>query len=134
MKNKEVKRYYKSGQLERHHLVDRNDDDCGECRIYHGNGKLWWHKFSLSGCHYGEVKWFSKDGTLCDHYLVDSEGNELATVIENDKPSTHSEEELIQIAKDNNLPLLSELPKTEAELTHWNLKYPDFPCLPNESE
>ena len=130
MKYKEVKWHYDSGDLKYHYFLAENGDKHGECRTYYENGKLRSHEFSLSGYRYGEVKWFNKDGTLEHHYLVDGNSIRLAYVVSMAEPSTHSEEQLIQIAKEHGLPLLSELPKTEAELTHWNLKYPDIPCIP----
>ena len=133
MKYKEVKKHYDSGQLKRHYFIDESGRTHGEYRRYHENGQLHWHYFNHINYDYGEAKLFNKDGTLYHHYLKDGKGNEIATVIDKGKPSTHSDEELIQIAKDNNLPLLSELPKTEAELTHWNLKHPTTPYLPIES-
>ena len=133
MKYKEVNEHYESGKLKCQYYEGENGDECGESRGYHANGQLWWLTIKLNDIDYGEVKIFTEDGTLYHHYLMDDEENELATVIEFGKPDTYSEEQLIEIAKEHNLPLLSELPKTEAELTHWNLKYPDFPCLPIES-
>ena len=129
MKYKEVKTHYKSGKLEYHYIVDESDYRHGEYRDYHENGQLSSHKFSLSGYRYGEVKAFTDDGTLSYHYLRDGKGNKLATVIEYCKPSTHSGAQLIEIAKEHNLPLLSDIPKTEAERTHWNLKWPDLPYI-----
>ena len=134
MKYKEVKKYYKSGQLQRHYFIDESASICGEHRVYHDNGQLWWHYFRTRWQIYGEIKRFNADGTLRYHYLKDSKGNELATVIDHYTPDTQSEEQLIEIAKEHNLPLLSELPKTEAEVTLWNLKWPDCPCLPIESK
>ena len=133
MKYKEVKEYYESGKLRCHFLEDENGRRTGEYRDYHDNGQLWWNYFFRNKCVYGEIKIFNDNGTLYDHQLKDGKGNEIATVIEFNKPSTHTEEQLIQIAKEHNLPLISELPKTEAERTLWNLKYPDMPCLPNAS-
>ena len=134
MKYKEVKEYYDSGQLERHYFIDETGDMHGEYREYHDNWQLSWHHFGHIGNDYGEVKEFTHEGTLQYHYLKDGKGNELANVIDCDKPVTHSEEQLIKIAKEHNLPLLSELPKTEAELTLWKLKWPDLPLLPIESK
>ena len=130
MKCKEVKEYYKSGELKRHCFVDDNGKKHGEYRDYYENGHLRWHYFTRNGRECGEVKWLNGKGTLNGHYLIDGKGNILATVIRYGKPSTHSEEQLIEIAKEHNLPLLSELPKTEEEVTLWNLKYPDLPLLP----
>ena len=134
MKYKEVKQYYASGQLEHLFSVDENGYRCGEFRRYHENGQLNWHNLGDANYDYGESKVFNNDGTIRHHYLKDGNGNELATVIENVKPSTHTEEQLIEIAKEHNLPLLSELPKTEEGFTLWNLKWPDMPCLPIESK
>ena len=134
MKYKEVKEYYNSGQLEYHYYEDENGHKCGECRYYHEDGKLQRHYMIRVRFYYGEVKTLNTNGTLRHLYLKDGDGIELATVIEYDKPSTHTEEQLIQIAKEHNLPLLSELPKTEAERTLWNLKHPDLPLLSIESE
>ena len=134
MKCKEEKHYYESGQLYRHYFVDENHNEYGEFRSYYKSGKLRWHYLNRSDAIFGEAKMFNEDGTLWNHYLVDGKGKgkvkEIANVIEFGKPDTHSEEELIQIAKDNNLPLLSELPKAEVERTLWYLKHPDMPCLP----
>ena len=134
MKYKEVKNHFKSGKLKDHYFVDENGNACGELRRYYENGQLNWHNLGDAYVVYGEAKAFNSDGSLRHHYLEDSESNELASVIEHHKTSTHTEEQLIQIAKEHNLPLLSELPKTEAEVTHWNLKWPDCPCLPIESK
>ena len=134
MKYKEVKYHYKSGKLERHYSIDESGRTHGEYRRYHENGQLWWHNFSHKDHDYGEVKIFDPSGTLWHHYLVGSEDNELANAIENCKPATHTEEQLIEIAKEHNLPLFSEMPKTEAEVTLWNLKHPDCPLLPIESK
>ena len=134
MQHQEVKKHYKSGQLRCHYLLVENGDRHGEYREYHENGKLSWHAFSHTGWHYGEVKMFNSDGILRNHYLIDGKGNELAVVIYYDESTTHSEGQLIEIAKEHNLPLLSEIPKAEAERTLWNLKHPDCPCLSNESE
>ena len=133
MKYKEVKRHSNVGQHVSHYSIDENGYACGEHRSYHHNGQLRWHHFSLSGYRYGEVKTFNSDGTPDHHNLKDGKGNELATVIRYGKPATHTEEQLIKIAKEHNLPLLSELPKTEAERTLWNLKHPAMSCLPNIS-
>ena len=130
MKYKEVKEHYKSGKLERHYSVDENGNKRGESRGYHANGQLWWRTIRLNYSDYGEAKIFVEDGTLYHHYLMDGNGKEIATVIQYGEESTHSEEELIEMAKEHGVPLLSELPKTEAEVTLWNLKYPDYPCLP----
>ena len=134
MKCKEEKHYYETGQLFRHYFVDESGSKHGEYRNYYRNGQLRWHRISLNSLSYGEVKEFTYEGGLQYHYLMDGEENELATVIEHGRPATHTESQLIEIAKEHNLPLLSELPKTEAEVTLWNLKWPDFPCLPIESE
>ena len=133
MKNKEVKRYYKSGQLERHCTCD-DEYDHGEYRWYHENGQLERHYLRRSRVIFGEVKMFNTGGTLIHHCLKDGNSNVIADVIYCGNPSTHSEGQLIQIAKEHNLPLLSELPKTEEEVTLWNLKWPDCPCLPIASE
>ena len=130
MKYKEVKRYYKSGQIMRHYFVDESGHGFGEYRRYHGNGQLCWHYFRCEGRYYGEVKAFNTGGTPHRHCLEDGKGNELATVVACGKPATNTEEQLIEIAKEHGLPLLSELPKSEAELTHWILKHPDIPLLP----
>ena len=136
MKYKEVKRHYDSGGISRHYFVDENGNIHGEVRTYHENGQLEWHYLRRSRVIFifGEVKMFNTGGTLIHHCLKDVNSDVIADVIYCGNPSTHSEGQLIQIAKEHNLPLLSELPKTEAELTHWNLKYPDCPCLPIESE
>ena len=134
MKYKEVKRHYESGQIDCHYFADENDDECGECRGYHRNGQSWWHFFKRGGLLYGEVKWFSRDGVVLHHYLMGGEYNDLAIVIDDGRESTHTEEELIEIAKERGVPLLSELPKTEEEVTLWNLKYPGMPCLPISTE
>ena len=134
MKYKEVKRHCKSGQLEYHYFVDENGNKGGEYQSFCDHGQLNWHHFTHRGYDYGEVKTFNDDGTIFHHYLMDGKGNELADVIAHCKPSTHTEEQLIKIAKRHNLPPLSELPKTEAELTLWNLKWPDCPCLPIKSK
>ena len=133
MKYKEVKQHFLSGDLMYHYSVDENDREFGEYRDYHENGQLYWHNFMLNDCDCGEVKGFNDDGTLRHYYLVDGKGKEIATVVACGFKSTHSEEELIQIAKEHSLPLLTDIPKTEAELTHWNLKHPDLPCLSNAS-
>ena len=130
MKYKEVKRYYESGDLEYHYFLDENHNEYGEFRVYYKSGQIAWHHFVINDRIYGEEKWFDYDGTVIHHYLKDGNCNEIATVISFGKPATHTEEELIEIAKEHGLPLLSELPKTEAELTHWNLKYPNIPLLP----
>ena len=130
MKYKEFKEHYKSGHLFSHYFLDESGSRCGEYRRYYKNGQLWWHSFSSKDRDCGDKKSFRSDGTLQHHYLKDGKGNEISTV----NPSIHTEEQLIEIAKEHNLPLLSELPKTEAELTHWNLKWPDCPCLPIESK
>ena len=133
MKCKEVKEYYKSGELKRHCFVDENGKKHGEYRDYYENGHLRWHYFTRNDYLYCEVKWLTDKGTLQSHCLMGSRGNKIARVIDKWIPATHSEEELIEIAKEHNLPLLSELPKAEAELTHWNLKHPTIPCLPISS-
>ena len=134
MKCKKVKEYYSSGKLHRHYFVDENGKKCGEHRNYHNNGQLDCHRFVFNRFTYGEMQVFNRDGTIHLHSLKDGKLNKLATVVACGKRSTHSEEQLIEIAKEHNLPLLSELPKTEEEVTHWNLKNPDFPCLPIESK
>ena len=134
MKYKEVKEYHGSGQLKWQYYEDENGNRCGEFRTYSESGDLEWHCFKRDDVLYSEVKAFYDDGSLWFHHLEDGEGNELATVIEFGNPSTHSEEELIGIAKEHNLPLLSDLPKAEVEVTLWNLKHPDMPCLPIETK
>ena len=134
MKYKEVKYHYDSGDLEYHYFVDENGKKQGEYRDYYMDGELFYHNFTRNGYDYGEIKEFNIDGTLEYHYLVDGNSIRLAYVVSMSEPSTHSEEQLIQIAKERGLPLLLEIPKTEAELTHWNLKHPDTPCLPIESK
>ena len=133
MKYEEV-RSVLGGRVSMQYMVSSNEEFAGEHRSFYLNGKLHWHYFERDGWDYGEKKSFTSDGVVYHHYLKDGKGNELATVTNHGEPSTHSEEQLIEIAKEHNLPLLSELPKTEVELTHWNIKYPDFPCLPIESE
>ena len=134
MKYKEEKVHYGSGQIKRHYFLDESGKTCGENWSYHESGQLKWHYINRNDKDYGEVKAFNSDGTLRHHCLKDGKGNKLATVIKYDMPSTHSEEQLIEIAKEHNLPLLSDLPKTEAERTHWNLKWPDLPLLPIPSK
>ena len=134
MKYEEIKEHHESGQLSFHYFEDENGDECGEYRSYYEDGKLHWHNFYRRDREYGGIMMFDDDGTLCHYYLMDGKGKEIATVVASGKRSTHSEEQLIEIAKEHGLPLLSDLPKTDAELTHWNLKYPDLPCLPIESE
>ena len=129
MKYKEVKRHYDSGGISRHYFVDENGNIHGEVRMYHENGRCSMQAIGRDDRIYGETKSFTTKGTLCDHRLKDGEGNDLATVI-GFVYSRHTEEQLIEIAKEHNLPLLSEIPKTEAEVTLWNLKYPDLPLLP----
>ena len=129
MKYKEVKEYYESGKLMWHTFEGECSKRQGENRDYHENGQLWWHNFTINGLYHGEAKSFDGDGTLYHHFLKEG-SNILAAVNRYGKPATHTEEQLIQIAKEHNLPLLSELPKAEAEVTHWNLKNPDLPCLP----
>ena len=130
MKCKEVKVHYMSGQIKHHHFVDEDGYRFGEYRQYFENGQLRYHYFKRKHLSCGEVKVLSITGTLLNHYLMDGEGNEIAVVIHRGRSYTHTEEELIQIAKEHNLPLISDLPKTEAELTLWNLKWPDLPFLP----
>ena len=132
MKYERVKEHNKYGKLYRHYFMDETGNKRGEHRYYQKNGQLGWHSFSRSGYRYGEVKAFDDTGTVYHHYLMDGKCDEIATVIESGKVSTHTEEQLIEIAKEHNLPLLSELPKTEEEVTLWNLKWPDMPCLPIE--
>ena len=129
----EVKTHFRGGKLRKHYWLNDSSIGFGEYRDYYANGQLWEHTFLSSGHRHGEVKIFNYDGTLFHHYLVDGDNKDLATVIFYGDPSTHTEEELIEIAKEHNLPLLSDIPKTEAELTHWNLKHPDMPFLPIES-
>ena len=124
MEYKEVKMHYESGQLYGHYFEDESGNRSGEYRSYHWNGKIWRNCLYLRGCTYGDIKQFNSDGTIEAHCMMDGKGNMLAFV---------TEEQLIQIAKEHGLPLLSELPKTEEEVTHWNLKWPDLPCLPIES-
>ena len=134
MEYKEIKDHYMSGQLHRHRLLDESGCKYGEYRRYHENGQLFWHYFSSRNSSYGEVKVFNDEGALRYHFLKCSKGNVLASTTNDGKPDKHSEEQLIQIAKEHNLPLLSEMPNTEAERTLWNLKWPDLPLLPIESE
>ena len=129
MKYEEVKEYYENGQLNYHFLLDENGLTYGEFRKYYHNGQLCWHRFHRNHSPYGEMKEFNSDGTICYHYLIDVEYDKLASVTYDGEPDCHTEEELIQIAKEHGLPLLSELPKTEEEVTLWNLKYPDLPLL-----
>ena len=127
MKYKEVKEHYESGQLYCHYSVDESGSKHGEYRSYHWNEKVWRNCLYLNGSTYGEMKRINSDGDIDIHRLLDGKGNVLATVVNQGEPVTHSEEQLIEIAKEHNLPLLSEIPKTEAEVTLWNLKYPDLP-------
>ena len=133
MKFQESKKHYESGQVECHYFLDENGYRCGECREYHENGQLHWHLSIRSGVIFGEAKMYNSRGHLRHHYLMDGNGKEIAKVIFCGKSSTHSEEELIEIAKEHNLPLLSELPKTEDERTHWNLKWPELPYIEAEA-
>ena len=113
-----------------HFFVDENGRRTGEHRTHYNHiGKLFCKCFTRNGHDYGEVKTFNDVGTLRHHYLKDGKGNEIATVIRYGKPAINTEGQLIEIAKEHGLPLLSELPKTEAEVTLWNLKHPDCPCL-----
>ena len=134
MKYKEVKKHYESGELSCHFFEDENGNAYGEYRRYHENGNLMSHSIRCNDRIYGDMKLFTDDGTLRHHCLMDGNGNELASVIEFQKPDTHSEEQLNEIAKEHDLPLVSELPKTESEVTLWHIKNPDCPCLPIESE
>ena len=129
MKYQEIKTFYDTGQLLRHYSVGESGNKCGEFRGYYESGQLAQHSCRRAAHAKGEIKRFNRHGEVTSHYLMDGWGNRLATV-----NFTHSEEELIETAKEHNLPLLSELPKTEEEVTHWNLKWPDCPCLPIESE
>ena len=133
MKYQEVKEYYSSGRRMRQYFLDENGNRRGEHRYYHKNGKLSCHYFQYHDYDYGEVKQINDDGTIRHHYLTDGKDNELADVINCGNPATHTEEQLIEIAKEHNLPLLSDIPKTEAERTHWNLKWPDLPYLEVET-
>ena len=134
MKCEEVKEYYECGQLSFHYLEDENGNECGEYREYHENGQLLSHCFLQTNWRYGEVKVYDNGGELDYHYLEDGEGDELAVVVNSGHPGSHSAAELIEIAKEHNLPLLEDIPKTEAEVTLWNLKYPECPCLPISTE
>ena len=134
MNYEEVKRHYSDGNIMYHRFICENYREFGEYMEYYRSGQIAWHHFTINSRIYGEVKMFNDDGTLHQHHLRDDKSNTLATVVNQGQPAIHSEEQLIEIAKEHNLPLLSELPKSEAELTHWNLKYPDCPCLPIESE
>ena len=133
MKYQEVKKKYKYSDLECHYFMDENGNTCGEYRDYHENGQLHWHFFMHSGIDCGELMLFNYNGTLHQHHLRDGKGNVLATVVNQGQPSTHTVEQLIEIAKEHNLPLLSELPKTEDERTHWNLKWPELPYIEAEA-
>ena len=132
MKYEEIKRYMHR-RLRFHYLVNEKRSKIGEYRDYDLSGQLRMHVFFRKDATFGETKVFDHCGELKRHYLIGSRVCHRVAVIENGKPATHSEEQLIEIAKEHNLPLLSELPKTEAEVTLWNLKYPDIPCLPIES-
>ena len=132
MKFKEFKKHHESGYLECHYYEDENGFKCGEQRLYRSDGSLWVHSLARDGISFGEQMSFGNDGEILERYLHFN-CKTMAKVISCGNPATHSEEELIEIAKEHNLPLLSELPKTDAELTHWNLKYPHLPCLPIES-
>ena len=134
MKYEEVKKHFKHNDLKWHGFIDEAGDHGGEYRVYYQNGQLRSHCFLQTNWRYGEVKVYDDDGELDYHYLEDGEGNELAVVVHSGHSGSHSEEELIQLAKEHGLPLLSELPKTEAEVTLWNLKYPECPCLPISTE
>ena len=133
MKYEQVKENYSTGTIKYHHYVNENHNAIGECRVYRPNGQLWCHYFRCNNLDYGEMKIISDTGTLSEHYLFNGSGNRVAIVIQSGKSVHHTEEQLIQIAKERGLPLLSALPKTEEEVTLWNMKYPDFPCLPIES-
>ena len=130
MKYKEVTQHYNTGQLQHHLFMNWNGTVHGEYREYHESGQLEWHYLKRSGVIFGEAKMFSSRGCLFHHYLVDGNGKEIATVISCGKSAIHTEEQLIQIGKEHNLPLLEDIPKTEEEVTLWNLKYPGIPCLP----
>ena len=130
MKYKEVKEYYMDDRIKRQYFLDESGKQWGEYRSYYGNGQVLRHCFRLDDCACYEVKVLNDDGSLYHHYLNDGKGTELATVVEHGEPSIHSDEQLIEIAKEHNLPLLSELPKAEEEVTLWNIKHPDMPCLP----
>ena len=77
---------------------------------------------------------FNYSGNLAHHFIKDGRGKEIATATSYGTRAAHTEEQLIQIAKEHGLPLLSDLPKTEEEVTLWNLKWPDCPCLPISTE
>ena len=135
MKYKEVKENYQYrniNQLHTHSFVGDNGKEFGEHRHYFLNGRIFAQYFYRNGREIGEYKVFADDGELLKHQLLMGRCV-IASVTTGAQPDTHSEEELIEIAKEHNLPLLSELPKTEEEVTHWNLKWPDLPCLPIES-
>ena len=134
MKYQEVKRHHKNGGIKLHVLLDDSAMAVGEQRHYHEGGQSSWHFFRNGRKRLGEVKVFDCDGVVWFHYLTDDKGNDLASVIEHGEPHDHTEEQLIQIAKEHGLPLLSDLPKSEEEVTLWNLKWPDLPCLPIASE
>ena len=134
MKYQEIKEHYRSGHLACHYYEDDSGNRCGEFRRYYENGHLRWQVLYHDDFTLGEVKTIGINGTLRQHYLQNGKGKMLASVIDCGNPNTHSEEQLIQIAKEHGLPLLSDLPKTEAELTHWNLKWPDLPLLPIATE
>ena len=131
MKYKEVKeRHGISGRITYHYFEDEYGGGHGESRSYHMNGQMHYHCCIRDDWDYGEVKMYSPLGKLKRHYLTDGKGNVIAAVRMGSASATHTETQLIETAKVHNLPLLSELPKTEAELTLWNLKWPDLPFLP----
>ena len=133
MARKEIIERYASGGVHRHYLVDKNGRAIGEYCEYWESGQFCIHTFyGKSGyATYGETKAFNPDGTIRYHFLLSTGRKELATVTSLMRPQRDTtEENLVKVANRHNLPLLSELPKTEAEVTLWNLKYPDCPCLP----
>ena len=110
----EYTRFDDAGMLDRHTL-------CGEQCEQLAN-------VLPSGCWY-EHRVVDSAGSLSSGYADNLETGEVIRTVVDGKYISCSEEELIQIAKEHGLPLLSELPKTEEEVTLWKLKHPDMPVI-----
>ena len=109
-------------------------DDCnlrhGLWLSFHAHGGLRGASFASESLAHGEVIYVNSEFNVESNALVtksDATTRLACSVSLWDVAVDSTHEQLIQIAKEHNLPLLSELPKTEEEVTLWNLKYPDLP-------
>ena len=112
----------------------------GECMGTYDNGNIESHHFKKDDHYHGEYKGWDENGNLM-HHSLDEGSKEVALVVfqeadrytgVNLERKVVTYEELVEIARERNLPLLEDIPAEDDEEGKllWRLKHPDIPLLP----